>query len=167
MRGAEVGVVAIGRHGDVPSRLGRAYRGLHGDRLTAGGPSLHRGALATAAGAQRRKAGGGYFVSRCKAGKSGPRESDPKSRRRKIAADAVVGPDRLPSDRPLEGRGAGPPGRAGSRSTGPRARSESLSRPGSVRRAQQAGHIFRGKLEAQGRAKMIDAKVAEVFIEIP
>jgi hypothetical protein len=53
------------------------------------------------------------------------------------------------------------------RSTGPRASSESSSRPGPVRRAQESGHVFRGKLEAQGRAKMIDAKVAEVFIEIP
>jgi hypothetical protein len=35
-----------------------------------------------------------------------------------------------------------------------------------ARRVQEPGHIFRGKLEAQGRAKMIDAKVAEVFIEI-
>ncbi len=46
--------------------------------------------------------------------------------------------------------------------------SQSSSRPGRpVRQAQKAGHIFRAKLEAQGRAKMIDAKAAEVFVEIP
>ena len=65
--GFEVGVVAIGRHGDVPCRFGRAHRGLHGDHPPAGGPGLHRERSA-AAGAQRRTAGGGYFASRCKAG---------------------------------------------------------------------------------------------------
>ena len=50
---------------------------------------------------------------------------------------------------------------------GLRTSSESSSKPRRVHRAQEPGHIFRGKLEAQGRAKMIDAKVAEVFIEIP
>jgi hypothetical protein len=53
------------------------------------------------------------------------------------------------------------------RSTGQRARAESSSSPGSVRRVQESGHIFRGKLEAQGRAKMIGTKAPEVFIEIP
>jgi hypothetical protein len=86
-----------------------------GDHPTASGPGLHRGALATTAGAQRRTAGGGYFVSRCKAGKPGASGNltwdEIPAAERKIAADAVVGPDRLPSDRPLEGRGAVLPGR--------------------------------------------------------
>jgi len=53
----------------VPSLgIGRAHRGLRGDHLTAGGS----GGTALAAGAQRRTAGGGYFVSRCKAGRLPP-----------------------------------------------------------------------------------------------
>src|SRR5215471_725297 len=101
MRGLEIGVVAIGRHGDAPCRIGRAHRGLHGDHETAGGPGLHRRASATTAAAQRRTAGGGYFVWRCKAGvvlhaaeprgmsRSGPARLAAwgVSRRRKIAAD--------------------------------------------------------------------------------
>ena len=94
-----------------------------------------------------------------------------KSRRRKIAAARRCGPRplavRSPSGRP---GGAVLPGRQDHReqmrSTGPRTSSESFG-PGPVHRVQEPGHIFRGKLEAQGRAKMIDAKVAEVFIEIP
>jgi len=39
---------------------------------------------------------GGYFVSRCK-GPRGPAENSRPS--------AIAGPNRLPSDRPLEGRG--------------------------------------------------------------
>src|SRR5262245_21341005 len=64
------------------------------DHPTAGGPGLHRGALATTAGAQRRTAGGGYFVSRCKAGKPALTRIDAecKSRRRKIAAVRRCGP---------------------------------------------------------------------------
>src|SRR5262249_60227943 len=88
----------------------------------------------------------------------------------KIAAARRCGPGplavRSPSGRP---GGAVLPGRQDHheqmRSTGPRTSSESFG-PGPVHRVQEPGHIFRGKLEAQGRAKMIDAKVAEVFIEI-
>src|SRR5262245_27419969 len=94
------------------------------------------------------------------------------SRRRKIAAARRCGPGplavRSPSGRP---GGAVLSGKVGSPGTsakeGLRTSSESSSKPRRVHRAQEPGHIFRGKLEAQGRAKMIDAKVAEVFIEIP
>jgi hypothetical protein len=57
-------VVAIGRHGDALRGTGRAHRGLRGDHPTAGGPGPHRGRPKR----KRRTAGGGYFVSRCKAG---------------------------------------------------------------------------------------------------
>src|SRR6516162_6856066 len=43
---------------------------------------------------------GGYFVSRCK-GPRGPAENSRTS--------AIAGPSRLPSDRPLEGRGRASP----------------------------------------------------------
>jgi hypothetical protein len=49
-------------------RIGRAHRGLHGDHPTAGGPGLHRRAQRQRPERERRTAGGGYFVSRCKAG---------------------------------------------------------------------------------------------------
>jgi hypothetical protein len=55
---------------------------------------LHRGRLATTAGAQRRTAGGGYFVSRCNAGKPAPTRIDAwrEFRRRKIDAVRRCGP---------------------------------------------------------------------------
>src|SRR5262245_14761875 len=95
-----------------------------------------------------------------------------KSWRRKIAAVRRCGPGLLAVRSPAGRPGAWSfPGKQDHceqmRSTGPRASSESSSRPGPVCRAQESGHIFRGKLEAQGRAKMIHAKAAEVVIEIP
>jgi hypothetical protein len=34
VRGLKVGIVAVGRHGEAFSRIGRAHRGLRGDHLT-------------------------------------------------------------------------------------------------------------------------------------
>ena len=111
MRGPEVDDVAIGCHGDVPfvgsaAPIAAFWRSPDGGRTEPAPPSA-----ATAAGAQRRTAGGGYFVSRCKAGRSGSPRGEPGGvsiRRRKIAADRRCGPGPLAVRSPSGGRGRSP-----------------------------------------------------------
>jgi hypothetical protein len=117
VRELEVSIVAIGRHGDVPSRGSAApIAAFTAITLTAGEPGPAPRSAATAAGAQRRTTGGGYFVSRCKAGglKRCARRSrvDTVALRRKIPAGrrcgpgplAVRSPSRRPRARPLSER---------------------------------------------------------------
>jgi hypothetical protein len=42
----------------------------------------------------------------------------------------------------------------------------SRSPAGRVLRAQESRHVLRGQLDAQGRAKLMGAKLAQIFIEI-
>ena len=53
------------------------------------------------------------------------------------------------------------------RSTGPRASLAVIAPTRAGPSSSGIGAHLPGKLEAQGRAKMIDAKAAEVFVEIP
>ena len=76
-------------------RIGRAHRGLRGDHSTAGGTGQHpeqRGGPQR----QRRMAVGRLFCFAMQR-PAGPAENGRNS--------AIAGPSRLPSDRPLEGRG--------------------------------------------------------------
>ena len=118
---------------------------------------------ATAAGAQRRTAGGGYFASRCKAGLCPAAEN---SRRPPLRARAAC-----PSDRPLEGSRRGC-FREGSNQGEPTRStiwrpSVALIIPARPRSsAQESSNVFRGNLDPQGRSKLIDTKTGEVFVEV-
>src|SRR5262249_41097380 len=96
--------------------VGRAHRGLHGDHPTAGGPGLPRRAprqRPKRSGGRRAEGGGGGFFG---PGRQGGQAGGPAGRAgggatrggEKWPRTAVAGPGRLPSDRPLEGRGRSP-----------------------------------------------------------
>src|SRR5262245_49718050 len=131
-----------------------------GDHPTAGGPGLHRGALATAAGAQRRTAGGGYFVSRCKAGL---RPAAENSRRPPLRARAACRPIAL-----LKAAGAALCEKEGSPQADAVDAADSATPSSSRRvlRVQESWHVFQAELDAQGRAKIVDAELSQVFVEI-
>ena len=58
-------VVMVGRHGEVPCRIGRAHRGLRGDHQTAGGTGQNP--ERSGSGRSAAEDGGGrLFVSRAK-----------------------------------------------------------------------------------------------------
>jgi hypothetical protein len=97
----------------------------------------------------------GYFASRCK----GPKG------RRKIAVEAIAGPGRLPSDRPLEGRGRASPalGRR-DRTVGVDGSQTRLFDRG--RREQKAGDVLGCQLNPQRYAEGIEAEDMQILVEV-
>ena len=86
---------------------------------------------------------------------------DGSGRGRKPRA-AVADPPRLPSDRPLEGRGAAVPPRAHARSD---ARSAPMLPSRAVSR-HEASHVLRCEQLAQRCTERVDAEIAQVVVEV-
>ena len=138
----------VGRHGEVLCRIGRAHRGLRGDHQTAGGPGLHRRAQR-----QRPKRSGGWrgpaILFREERRACPPTENSRPS--------AIAGPGRLPSDRPLEGRGAALSDTKGiTRSDATAARRAGTSSRRGRRPVHEADHILRRELDAQCCPKLVE-----------
>ena len=102
------------------------------------------------------------MFSRCKAGRCPAAEN---SRRPPLRAPAASRPIALlkAAARPHSAK-ATTVNRNDRRSGDQAVRSRSLDGP--VLRAQESRHVFWGKLDAQGRAKLMGAKLAQIFIEI-
>ena len=157
MRRLVVGVVVVGRHGELPfvgsAAPIAAFMATKGGGRTGPAPP----SAATAAGAQRRMAGAGYFASRCKAPLWGATENSRRA--------AIAGPDRLPHRSPSqEGRGRGPlrqqeKHRRSDGASSRRAYRASSPVPVSTLVAQEPGHVLRGELDAQRCPQRVEAEV--------